>query len=118
MAHASGPWEVATIKESYAVSTLEGDDGKRLCVCVIAGVQCPCSLVAARLIAAAPALLAALRKAVAALEILGEDSDVAGWRNLDATYVDATIAGLLCHLEQCIDKADGVTMEDKHGPQN
>jgi hypothetical protein len=72
----------------------------------------------AHLIAAAPALLAALRKAVDALEILGEDSDVAGWRNLDATYVDATIAGLLCHLEQCIAKAEGVTMEYEHDPQN
>jgi hypothetical protein len=65
----------------------------------------------ATLFAAAPALLDAVRKAVAALEILDEDSDVAGWRNLDATYVDATIAGLLCHLEQCIAKAEGVTME-------
>jgi hypothetical protein len=71
----------------------------------------------ARLICAAPEMLAALRKAVAALEILDEDSDVAGWRNLDATYVDATIAGLLCHLEQCIAKAEGVTMEGTNGKE-
>jgi len=74
MAHTPGPWYVATIKESYAVSTLEGDDGKRLCVCVIAGVQCPGSLVAARLIAAAPELLAALKN-----HIPWQSQPVQGW---------------------------------------
>ncbi len=121
MAHTPGPWWI-------------DEDGDYLCICEgevneygereeVATLACNrpslllCQPANARLIAAAPELLDALRKAVAALEILDEDSDVAGWRNLDATYVDATIAGLLCHLEQCIAKAEGVTMEGTNGKE-
>jgi hypothetical protein len=121
MAHTTGPWaydgdsqEVYGTAEKYGsgwIARVVGNDSD--------GRPFPDEerLANARLIAAAPELLAALRKAVAALEILDEDSDVAGWRNLDATYVDATIAGLLCHLEQCIAKAEGVTMEGTNGKE-
>jgi|688.fasta_scaffold1046134_2 hypothetical protein len=108
MAHASGPWEVATIKESYAVSTLEGDDGKRLCVCVIAGVQCPGSLVAAHLIAATPELLEVCRKLLA-------------WQSEDDPYACddwmefATDLGAMAG--HAIAKAEGITMEDDDGKE-
>jgi hypothetical protein len=69
MAHVVEPWEIATLNESYAVSTPEDENGQRTCVCVIAGSQCPGSLSAARLIAAAPEMLAAMKQAVTALNV-------------------------------------------------
>jgi hypothetical protein len=102
MTHAHEPWEIATIKESYAVSTPEGADGKRTCVCVIAGVQCPGSLADARLIAAAPELLDALKRCVQWLSDL--DNDICEKAEL-LNAMDA------------IAKAEGVTMEGTNGKE-
>jgi len=114
MAHTPGPWIAREPEEDELYEVYAENGGDLICYPVCNRNQRD----NIRLIAAAPELLVAVRKTVAELEILDEDSDVAGWRNLDATYVDATIAGLLRHLEQCIAKAEGVTMEDEHESQN
>jgi len=74
-----------------------------------------------RLIAAAPELLAALDSIRSSLMELDDDGcgrPGCGWREMDATYVDQLISTSLRRAIDAIAKAEGVTMEDKHGPQN
>ena len=62
-AHTPGPWTVATIGGSFAVATSPASVGEKMhCVCVTAGKGCSLTLANARLIAAAPAMLAALKR--------------------------------------------------------
>jgi hypothetical protein len=62
-AHTPGPWTVATIDDSFAVATSPASVNEKMhCVCVTAGNRCSLTLANARLIAAAPELLAALKR--------------------------------------------------------
>jgi hypothetical protein len=63
----------------------------------------------ARLVAAAPSMLAVLRQAQADLELLDESGDEVGWRNMDATEVDQLIGHLLYTVDKCINRAEGRT---------
>lgn len=61
--HTPGPWTIATIAGSFAVATSPDSVGEKMhCICVTAGKGCSLTLVNARLIAAAPDLLAALKR--------------------------------------------------------
>jgi hypothetical protein len=59
-----------------------------------------------RLLAAAPGMLAVLRHVHFALEELSEDSDEAGWRNMDATRVDELLSSMFLAVDACIDEAE------------
>ena len=98
MARTPAPWCVATINDSYAVSTPEDEHGLRTCVCVIAGVQCPCSLAAAHLIAAAPELLAGLKAALDSILELAQYEEAAQ---------DMAKTGWFDNAAKAIAKADG-----------
>jgi hypothetical protein len=58
-----------------------------------------------RLIAAAPEMLRMLRVIRLTLEEM--DDDAVGWRNLDATYMDALIAGTFHEVNELIFSAQG-----------
>ena len=68
----------------------------------------------AKLVAAAPEMLAALCEARDALAALGWEGDE-NWRHWDATRVDSLIAGTLHVVNQVIAKADGLTKEGSDG---
>lgn len=101
MARTPAPWGVATINDSYAVSTPEDEHGLRTCVCVIAGVQCPGSLAAAHLIAAAPELLAACHAVANDLRRLLDGDDFSGMTDNDL------FGAFLGTLNAAISKAEG-----------
>ena len=99
MAHTLGPWwieEFRSQENRYVIYEIMG----RIAV---AEGACATAEANARLIAAAPELLDALKRCVQWLSDL--DNDICEKAEL-LNAMDA------------IAKAEGVTMEDKHGPQN
>lgn len=108
MAHTPGPWKVV---DRFYVWT-DDDVG-----CEVAKV-CDENLdedsleqadADARLIAAAPELLAIAKWVRDNMEPLGKDpSDgVSGWRHMDATEVDSIVSGVLHFCDEAIAKAEG-----------
>ena len=104
MPHTPGPWEVHHWGDNEG--DIHGSDGKVVCVMRDGATPQEEDWEGdARLIAAAPDLLAALKRMREVFEQLS-DGD---WRSLDATYVDQLIASDgLRGCDKVIAKAEGV----------
>ena len=110
MAHTAGPWYVGKHGDNDSDVCAEG--GPLICS-LRGGSADACDLTAdadARLIAAAPDLLAALDSIRSSLMELDDDGcgrPGGGWREMDATHVDELISNSLRLAIDVIAKAEG-----------
>jgi hypothetical protein len=103
MTHTPGPWEIHHYGDNEG--DIHGSNGTLVCM-MREGDTAPDQdwSADARLIAAAPELLAALKRMREVFEQLSEGD----WRRLDATYVDQLIESDGLHgCDQAIAKAEG-----------
>jgi hypothetical protein len=103
MSHTPGPWEIHHYGDNEG--DIHGSDGTLVCM-MREGDTAPDQdwSADARLIAAAPELLAAMKRMREVFEQLSEGD----WRELDATYVDQLIENDGLHgCDKAIAKAEG-----------
>ena len=106
MAHTPGPWVVREPESDELHEIYAESGGELICYPVWTHNQ----KANIPLIAAAPELLEALRLAADAIDF--------AQAQVDSENDRYTLCKRLVAVKRAIAKAEGVTMEDKHGPQN
>jgi len=104
--HTPGPWVADNQKDDMGDGDrtwlVVGGDGTLVCENISWAAKDD-----ALLISAAPSMLMALKAAQHSLAVLDCRDSGPGWRDLDATEVDALISGALLRADRAIAQAEG-----------